>query len=67
MKIWICNGDDPNCRKTGCKYHGNGDCDHTTKEEYAAKKRDTYFIRFNDEIEWEVLKNTGGSDNGQTE
>ena len=47
-------GNDPNCRKTSCKYLKNGDCYHTTNEAYAAKDTMKCFIKFDDETELEI-------------
>lgn len=37
-KPYVCNGLNPNCRKTACYYLGNGECRHTFDERYAINK-----------------------------
>ena len=51
--VYICNGEIPDCRKTGCVYLSRGECEHTTKEQYAAKEEHR-FIRLSDGTLWET-------------
>lgn len=52
MRFYICNGENPDCAKTHCFYHG-GECKYTTNEQYRLNS-ESIFERVCEDEEWEV-------------
>lgn len=53
---YICNGADPDCKKTACLYQGKGECMHTTNEDYALYKRHDRKYMLEHGVAWEVVE-----------
>lgn len=59
--IYLCNGKSPECSKTGCKYLGNGDCNHTLNEKYAKNPPDRRKFITTEHLDlWEVENDENG-------
>lgn len=49
--LYVCDGSADGCKKTFCKFDGNGDCYLTTQEHHA---------RYNPPREWDARYNESG-------